>query len=329
MKGGATRITMAVGAVLVAGGVAAGQVYSTGFEAPVFAGSAAGTALTNGVGGGGQDGWYNPVAGSTDCRVFTYAGNGYGFAPNPNPAAGAQFVAGRSMGGSGPARAQRDGAFTSGTWTAAWDVAVRYDGVLPSAPNLGSYSLQPLPGGRTWQTLYNWFNISTAATWRCPFVVYDASGLEISPPLGVLPSPAWEGLAPNTWYRISVTWSLAENRIASVSLTNLATGAVATSQPVGWYLGGGSAPALPMPASYRLFSGGAAGNIVAWDNFLLEQGFFCYADCNQVGGLTVADFACFQTKFVVGDPYADCNGFGGLTIADFACFQTLFVSGCP
>ncbi len=56
---------------------------------------------------------------------------------------------------------------------------------------------------------------------------------------------------------------------------------------------------------------------------------FCYADCNGVGGLTVADFACFQTKFVAGDPYADCNGVGGLTIADFGCFQTEFVAGCP
>ncbi len=55
----------------------------------------------------------------------------------------------------------------------------------------------------------------------------------------------------------------------------------------------------------------------------------CYPDCNGVGGLTIADFACFQTKFVAGDPYADCNGVGGLTIADFACFQTKFVQGCP
>ncbi len=55
----------------------------------------------------------------------------------------------------------------------------------------------------------------------------------------------------------------------------------------------------------------------------------CYADCNGVGGLTIADFGCFQTKFVAGDPYADCNSVGGLTIADFGCFQTKFVAGCP
>ncbi len=55
----------------------------------------------------------------------------------------------------------------------------------------------------------------------------------------------------------------------------------------------------------------------------------CYPDCNQSGSLTVADFGCFQTKFVGGDPYADCTQGGGLTVADFGCFQTKFVAGCP
>ncbi len=55
----------------------------------------------------------------------------------------------------------------------------------------------------------------------------------------------------------------------------------------------------------------------------------CYPDCDASGTLTLADFPCFQTKFVAGDPYADCNGIGGLTVADFGCFQTQFVTGCP
>ena len=55
----------------------------------------------------------------------------------------------------------------------------------------------------------------------------------------------------------------------------------------------------------------------------------CYADCNSDNALTVADFGCFQTKFVAGDPYADCNADGALTVADFGCFQTRFVAGCP
>ncbi len=55
----------------------------------------------------------------------------------------------------------------------------------------------------------------------------------------------------------------------------------------------------------------------------------CYPDCNSDNQLTIADFGCFQTQFVAGDPYADCNAAGGLTIADFGCFQTAFVQGCP
>jgi DNA-binding beta-propeller fold protein YncE len=62
--------------------------------------------------------------------------------------------------------------------------------------------------------------------------------------------------------------------------------------------------------------------------FLPEAGV-CYPDCNEDGSLTVADFGCFQTRFVTSDPYADCNGDTGFTVADFGCFQTKFVAGCP
>ncbi len=55
----------------------------------------------------------------------------------------------------------------------------------------------------------------------------------------------------------------------------------------------------------------------------------CYPDCNASGSLTVADFTCFQSRFVAGDPYADCNNSGTLTVADFTCFQSAFVAGCP
>ncbi len=65
------------------------------------------------------------------------------------------------------------------------------------------------------------------------------------------------------------------------------------------------------------------------DNISITTTPVCYPDCTGEGSLTIADFGCFQTKFVAGDPYADCNGVGGLTIADFGCFQTAFVAGCP
>ena len=55
----------------------------------------------------------------------------------------------------------------------------------------------------------------------------------------------------------------------------------------------------------------------------------CDPDCNEDGALTIADFGCFQTRFVAADPYADCNEDGVLTVADFGCFQTRFFVGCP
>ncbi len=60
-----------------------------------------------------------------------------------------------------------------------------------------------------------------------------------------------------------------------------------------------------------------------------ECGAKCYPDCDGANGLTVADFGCFQTKFVAGEPYADCNGDSSMTVVDFGCFQTAFVAGCP
>ena len=67
-----------------------------------------------------------------------------------------------------------------------------------------------------------------------------------------------------------------------------------------------------------------------FDNLkVVVEGAGCYPDCNADAVLTVADFGCFQTRFVAADPYADCNGDSLHTVADFGCFQTLFVQGCP
>lgn len=55
----------------------------------------------------------------------------------------------------------------------------------------------------------------------------------------------------------------------------------------------------------------------------------CYPDCDDSGALTVADFSCFQSKFVAGEPYADCDSSGAHTVADFSCFQSAFAAGCP
>ncbi len=88
--------------------------------------------------------------------------------------------------------------------------------------------------------------------------------------------------------------------------------------------GPAAAPALVVGGLFTLAGGAATDNLARWG---CDRG--CYADCDGTGALSIADFVCFQARFVSGDPYADCNGVGGLTVADFVCFQTGFVAGCP
>ncbi len=65
------------------------------------------------------------------------------------------------------------------------------------------------------------------------------------------------------------------------------------------------------------------------DAFIVRYGYPCYPDCNADTLLNLADFGCFQTKFVLSDPYADCNADTFLNLADFGCFQTRFALACP
>ncbi|MFM9996467.1 MAG: hypothetical protein ACKVU4_11785 [Phycisphaerales bacterium] len=58
-------------------------------------------------------------------------------------------------------------------------------------------------------------------------------------------------------------------------------------------------------------------------------GAACFPDCNEDGVLSVADFGCFQGRYVLGSQAADCNGDGQLSVGDFGCFQGKFVVGCP
>ena len=99
-------------------------------------------------------------------------------------------------------------------------------------------------------------------------------------------------------------------------------------------------PGLYVGGTFAVAGGVTVNNIARWGcNFPPA----CYANCtgdhHPVTGLpllTIADFGCFQTRFVQGDPYANCTGDHHpvtgqpiLTVADFGCFQTRFVAGCP
>jgi hypothetical protein len=85
---------------------------------------------------------------------------------------------------------------------------------------------------------------------------------------------------------------------------------------------------LPDEGEYDCVVTNCGGSAVSQAATLTVTGC-CYANCTGGGGLTVADFGCFQTQFVAGNAYADCNQDGALTVADFGCFQTRFVAGCP
>ncbi len=92
--------------------------------------------------------------------------------------------------------------------------------------------------------------------------------------------------------------------------------------PGGLYVGG-----------YFTFAGGVPVNHIArWGCPLPPR---CDANCSRdfhpVTGahvLTIADFTCFQARYLLQDPWADCNADTQLTIADFTCFQNKFVAGC-
>jgi hypothetical protein len=234
----------------------------TGFESPTYTGSAAGTMLN------GQDGWYNPVAGSVEPNVFTYAGNAPGFAVNPN--GGAQFASGTAatVNGVGTnSRGQHDVDFSvSDQWTLAYDFAAIYTGQPPSAQNLGSFSTQnPATAAVQYIALNTWVDVNDpSAGWNAQYNVFDAAGAALN---NQSAGTAWDGLSVNHWYRQSTKLNFVTNLITEVSITDLTTNTTTTINPNGWYLTGGASPTLPRPTAVRIFSGfGADGNTMGWDN---------------------------------------------------------------
>lgn len=263
------RKTMIIVAGLAVSAGAQAQ-FSSNFEAPLYTGSAAGTALTNGFGGGGQDGWYNPVSGSNDGNVFTYAGNAAGLVLNPT--GGQQFAAVQNVGATGFGRAQHAVSFANQTFTASFDINLdRFGGVLPAINNLGSFSLQPSTTSRFWQTLYTWDNLATGNAYDANYIFFNAAGTQQA---ATLPGPEWDALNLNTWYRQSTTWSFVTNQILSVSIDNLHDAAppvVVDVSGLGWYLAGGANPTQALPTDFRFFAGGGANNIhvFGFDNVVI------------------------------------------------------------
>jgi hypothetical protein len=248
---------------LIAGASAHAQ-YVTGFERPAFTGSSTGVAAA------GQSGWYTPaVAGTLGKEIYSYAGNALGLPANPT--GGAQFIGGRSAGGTAFPRAQYNTTFGAGLWSISYDIAVGFNGTLPSADNLGSFSLndqtQVQGTYKQFIALNRWMdNNNTALGWRAEYNVVNAAGAALN---NQSPGAAWNNLLTDRWYRQTTVFSFTTNEIVSVSLTDLSTNTTNTVNPAGWYLTGGAASALPLPGAVRFFTGGNAGNITGWDNLTI------------------------------------------------------------
>lgn len=255
--------------VLAAAGTASAD-YATGFEGPAYAGSAAGTPLTSGFGGGGQNGWYNPVAGSIDFNVYSYTGNALVFPPNPG--GGGQFIG--ITGQASPnniGRAQHPVDFSAGgVWTVSWDVVGGYRGTTGTAvDNLGSFSLQPSATANYFQQLMAWgTNNTNPVMYNINYGTFPAAGG--ATPTFLSAGAAWTNIPANHWVHQSTTWDFTSNQILSVSIQDITAGGGLVTQDVsgmGWYLAGGQNNVLgkAAPTDIRCFTGNT-DNATGWDN---------------------------------------------------------------
>lgn len=267
------RACIAAVAVTSLTGAALAQ-YATGFEPQTYSGSAAGTLLTNGFGGPpGQDNWYNPVSGSIDFNVLTYAGNAMGFPVNPN--GGQQFigvtglVAPNNIG-----RAQHSVNFSAGgTWTASWDVIGGFRGASDGTAldNLGSFSLQPSTTADYFQQIMQWgANTGTHTQYSINYGVWGAAGGNSGTITFNSPGAAWTNIPVDHWIHQSTTWDFGTNQLLSVSIQDITAGGPLTTMDVsgnGWYLTGGAnnVLGLALPTDVRCFTGNQ-DNATGWDN---------------------------------------------------------------
>lgn len=237
---------------------AAAQGYATDFE--TFTASAAGTAVT------GQDGFYIPVAGSLDCKIYTYAGNVLNVPANPN--GGNNFYAGVSQLTNVFARGQRAVTLpANGRVYIQFDILCNYTGTGTPANNIGSFSLQPSATNQYVNLVARWPTGVTfpPATWNADVIV----GPTATGTTTVLPDPAFQNLAVGVWHSWGCTIDLTTGNHVEFRITNGVTNVTTTYVPP-------TPLALPnqflaTPTDFRFFAGGS-DNLFAVDNFTITYG---------------------------------------------------------
>ncbi|MFM9995968.1 MAG: hypothetical protein ACKVU4_09215 [Phycisphaerales bacterium] len=182
--------------------------------------------------------------------------------------------------------------------------------------------------GRTWHAIPGWNN-----GWGKAMAVFDDDGPGPNKPAlfvggsigsvnGILAShiAKWDG---QQWSALSGIGVFGWGGLTSVRALAVLDEDGDGPNPGGLYVGGFFSSAGGVPAM----------GLARWGCPAPAQ---CYANCNldfhPITGahlLSIADFGCFQGKYVLGDVYADCNASGTLTVADFGCFQGKYVLGCP
>lgn len=213
----------------------------------------------------GQDGFFLPVAGSTDFEVVTYTANSYAFPQNPT--GGANFIAGIGEGGGTFERAERAVNFGAGEglWELSFDVIVSHRG--PEAPidNIGSVSLQP-GTNQSFIASARWSSGLAGEEWNADYIWFDENGTQF---FENVPDAGFQNLETDQWYRWTTLFDMTSNRITEVSIEGLTVSHSASFEPTDRYLFGGSAGA-DLPEAVRFFTGSSnAGNVMGFDNLTL------------------------------------------------------------
>ncbi len=263
-------------AVLLAAALAAAvpAQYVSDFEA--LTGSTTGTPLT------GQDGFYNPVAGSSDWNVHTYAGNSLGIPANPG--GGNQFIAGRSAGSAIYGRAQRNLNWSlTSPWYYRFDFCGNFNGTLPTTEYLGSFSFQPSGTAQNFNLLLQWgTNTATGTAFNIAVQYWDSAGTAAG--IVTVPDAAFQNLSLLNWYRMEALFDFASNKLHSLRLTDLTTNTTSVFVPSGWYMLGGASPTGGVPTDFRFFAGGVnGGNIFAADNLFMAPSYYGIKDVGCPG----------------------------------------------
>lgn len=214
----------------------------------------------------GQDNYYAPNTTSVPHLAYTYAGNTLSVPPNPN--GGNIFIAGTGPAGGVFARAQRDitTGCNTGIWTFGTDLLIQFNGTLPTAQFIGSFSSQP--GAAQFIMLASWVDISTGQNWNADLFVSTTVGGNTSRQTGF--DPNFTNLNVNTWYRWETDVDLGTREIKETRITDLMTGVTNTHTvpAMTWFLGGSG-----NLTGFRFFAGGSvSGNTIAWDNPVVLPG---------------------------------------------------------